>query len=192
MRPLILSSTSVHRKMLLERLKIPFQCAAPEVDETPLQNEKPADMVVRLAGAKAQAVAENYPGAVIIGADQIGLIGSTILCKPLTHDNAVSQLNLISGKNICFLTGMCVLDTVSHQRQYTLETYDFTIRHLTADMIKNYLKKEDVLNCAGSFKLEGAGIALVAAMTGKDPTSVTGLPLIRLVEMLETSDIHVF
>lgn len=185
MKKLILASTSKPRELLLQRLQIPFTIAASHVDETPLPNEAPVQLVMRLAEQKARAVANDFPAALIIGADQVGILGNEILCKPLTHDKAIQQLQNMSGKRIRFLIGLCVLDTENNKHDVCVETFDVTFRQLDARMIENYLQKEAVLNCAGSFKAEGLGIALVEEFHDTDFTAVIGLPLIRLVKMLE-------
>ncbi|MDX1900409.1 MAG: nucleoside triphosphate pyrophosphatase [Gammaproteobacteria bacterium] len=191
MRSIILASTSKPRKKLLEQLKIPFQCVVPDVDETPLLHEEPAQLVQRLAKEKASIVAKKYPDSLIIGADQVGLVDDTILSKPLTHDAAVAQLKKMSGKTIRFLVGLCLCDTANDTCQISLESYDIVMRSLTNEMIEKYLQKEDVLNCAGSFKLEGLGIALIEQLRGDDYTMVIGLPLIRLIKMLEKAGVNV-
>lgn len=191
MQPLILASTSVPRKLLLERLQIPFTCAAPDVDETSLPDEKPDELVLRLAKQKAEAVAPKFSNALIIGADQVGVLDNTIICKPLIHEQAIKQLLMMSGKRIKFLIGLCLLDTKNNTQQLALETYDVTFRTLSLSTIQNYLKKEAVLNCAGSFSIEGLGISLVAKLEGHDYTALIGLPLIRLVSMLNKADFNV-
>jgi len=171
--------------MLLQRLKIPFECVSPGVDETPLPNEKPAAMVLRLAQEKAQAVAQQFPDSLIIGADQVGVIENTILGKPLVYENAIKQLLLMSGQRVRFLIGLCLLNTKDNTSQVVLETFDVVFRTLTLQMIEDYLKKEPALNCAGSFTVEGLGISLVEKLQGDDYTALIGLPLIRLVTMLK-------
>jgi septum formation protein len=182
---LILASSSKPRQLLLQRLRIPFVIAPSHVDETPLLNENPTDMVLRLAKEKAYAVTNQFPNAVFIGADQVGLLENTILGKPLNHDNAIKQLTFLSGKLVRFLIGLCVLDTKNNTEQVSLETYDVYFRELTLTMIENYLKKESALECAGSFKAEGLGITLVERFSGNDFTALIGLPLIKLTQMLE-------
>ena len=185
MHKLILASTSQPRKMLLERLLIPFDIVAPDVDETPILNESPRDLVLRLAEAKAKKVAQQYPDALIIGADQVGVFDNKIVGKPLTLDNAKKQLHEMSGKKIIFYIGLCLLDAKNNTQQLALETFDVVYRALTAPMIEAYLKKEQPLQCAGSCKAEGLGITLIEAFEGKDFSALIGLPLIRLTQMLE-------
>ncbi len=184
MRQLILGSSSKPRKQLLERLHLPFKIAAPDIDESPLSNETPVQLVQRLALEKARKIAESFPDALIIGADQVGVLDNEILTKPLTHENAINQLQKMSGENVEFLIGLCLLDSNNHTYQITLEKFSVTFRLLTSDMILTYLKKEDALQCAGSFKAEGLGIALVKEFHGEDFSALIGLPLIQLSNML--------
>lgn len=187
MRRLVLASSSKPRKALLERLKIPFECANPDLDETPLANEAPDVMVLRLAKEKAAIVSDQFSDSLIIGADQVGVIDNQVLGKPLTHENAIRQLFAMSGKTLQFMTGLCLLDTRTGEHQLTLERNSLTFRHLTPEIIARYLQKEEVLQCAGSFRLEGLGIALIDSIQGDDYTGITGLPLMQLVKMLESA-----
>ncbi len=182
---LVLASTSESRKKLLERLKIPFTVAPSNVDETVLPNEKPEDLVLRLAKLKAEAVATKFSDALIIGADQVGVLENTILCKPLNSKNAIEQLQFVSGKTVRFYIGVCLLNTKTKAQKITLETFDVVFRALSLSEIENYLKKEEVMNCAGSFKVEGLGISLVEKLIGDDYTALIGLPLIKLVTLLK-------
>jgi septum formation protein len=188
MQKLILASSSQPRRQLLERLQIPFEIYAPDIDETARENETPQDLVVRLAEEKARAVAEKFPDALIIGADQVGVLNNHIQGKPHTHDNAVKQLQMASGQRMRFFIGLCVLDNRQQRHQLALEEFDVIYRELSDDMIHRYLKKEQPLACAGSCKAEGLGIALIEEFQGTDFTALIGLPLIRLVKMLETYD----
>jgi MAF protein len=182
---LILASSSKPRQALLQRLQIPFEIAEPHVDESPLPHEKPSDLVCRLAVTKARAVADRYPDALIIGADQVGVIGETIQGKPHTYENAVKQLQLASGQRLRFLIGLCVLETRTGREQVVLETFDVIYRQLTDKMIKQYLQKEQPYACAGSCMADGLGITLIQAFEGDDFSALIGLPLIRLVSLLE-------
>lgn len=188
--PLILASTSVFRKMLLERLQLPFITFAPEVDETPLAQETAADLVQRLAVLKAGAATNAYPRAIVIGSDQVAHCQGEILGKPRTHDCAVEQLRFISGRTVEFLTGLCVLNTETQQTQVKLVTVEVQYRHLTETQIENYLQREHAYSCAASFRSEGLGSALVERMTGDDPAALIGLPLIPLVQMLEQQGLY--
>ena len=184
-KQLILSSTSKPRKMLLERLQIPFEIADPGVDETPIEGEPPEQMVQRLAEDKARAAAHLYPNAIIIGADQVGTLGQQILGKPMTHENAVKQLEQMSGQHVRFLSGMCVFDAQHQKALVALDITDILFRTLTRNMIEHYLLKETPHHCAGSAKIEGLGISLIQELQAKDPTAIIGLPLISLTRMLE-------
>jgi septum formation protein len=183
---LVLASTSPFRKSLLERLGIPFEIYAPHVDETPLLLESPAALVIRLAELKARAAQSSYPNALIIGSDQVAVNDGTILGKPQTHAQAIQQLMAVSGKSVDFLTGLCLFNTMTHLAQTDIVRFSVLFRPLTSSQIENYLHREKPYHCAGSFKSEGLGIALLDNMMGNDPTALIGLPLIRLVQMLET------
>lgn len=185
---LVLASTSPFRREILQKLQIPFECAAPEIDETRLAGESAFEMVQRLSLAKAKArkVAEQYPNSLVIGSDQCAVLGEQVLGKPHTHENAVKQLSASSGNTVRFLTGLCLFD--SRTQHYQLEVVPFAVefRALTANEIENYLRREQPYNCAGSFKSEGLGISLFKRLSGDDPNTLIGLPLIRLMEMLRT------
>lgn len=187
MRTLILASSSQPRKLLLERFKIPFQAISPNVDESPLEGEAVDKLVARLAKAKAFALSSQFTNSLIIGADQVGMFEETVLCKPLTYENAVKQLQMVSGKTVRFFTGLALLDTQSLTCQLAVETFDVVFRTLTQKNIENYLKNENALHCAGSFTVEGLGIALLEKLQGDDYTALIGLPLIRLQKMLQNA-----
>ncbi len=191
MQQLVLGSTSPFRRQLLEKLGLPFDTAAPETDETPLEGEGPEQLVARLAEAKARAVAVQYPEALIIGSDQVAVNDGEILGKPHTHDKAMEQLRNASGKHVRFLTGLCLYNAASDTAQVEVVPFDVVFRELTDQMIDNYLKAEQPYNCAGSFKSEAMGIALFEKLEGEDPNSLIGLPLIRLVRMLEAEKVRV-
>lgn len=182
---LILSSSSPARRALLSRLQIPFATLSPNVDETPLPGEDIQSMVLRLAELKAKKPTHLYSQAHIIGCDQAGLLEGELLCKPITYENAIKQLRLMSGKKITFYTAICLWNTNTKDCQLALETYDVQIRQLTDVMIAAYLQKEEVLQCAGSIHVEGLGISLIEKLSGNDYTALIGLPLIRLTQMLE-------
>ncbi len=181
---LILASTSIYRSELLSRLHIPFQTAAPDVDETPLANESAQQTSLRLSLAKAQAVAIRYPDALIIGSDQVALLGDQQLGKPLTHDNAVRQLRAMSGQSVIFYTALTLFNSRTQDIQTEVAVNRVNYRKLTDEQIENYLNKEHPYHCAGSTKSEGLGIALISSMQGDDPNALVGLPLILLVNML--------
>ena len=181
---LVLGSTSPFRKALLERLHVTFECDAPDIDETPLENESVEDMVVRLAIEKAQAISARHPNALIIGSDQSAVLNGEKLSKPGNFENAFKQLSRASGQKITFQTGLCLLNTATGNIQSTRVPYTVVFKKLTPTMIENYLHKEEPYNCAGSFKSEALGIALFERFEGSDPNSLIGLPLIELVNFL--------
>ena len=188
---LVLASTSVYRKTLLEKLGLDFVTASPDVDETRLDNEAPQVLVERLAIAKAQAVSADFPDALVIGSDQVAVIDNEILGKPGTRENAIRQLCHASGRRVVFYTGLCVLNTASKQTHSCVEPYTVTFRQLSQSQIENYIDREQPLNCAGSFKSEGLGIALFEKLQGDDPNTLTGLPLIRTIEFLQREGLAV-
>ncbi len=186
--PVVLASTSPFRKELLQRLGLPFETAAPDVDETPRTNESPQALVRRLSELKARAIGYTHAG-LIIGSDQVASTGADILGKPGTHEKAVAQLAFLSGKRVSFYTGLCLLNSVSGELQLDMVPYHVQFRALTDTQIEHYLRAEQPYNCAGSFKSEGLGITLFERMEGDDPTALIGLPLIRLTSMLANAGI---
>jgi septum formation protein len=189
-KKLVLASTSPYRKTVLSRLNLPFETFAPNVDETPLPDELPAMLVQRLSEAKARSAQVIYPNALIIGSDQVAVLDEQILNKPLTHDKAIQQLQASSGKQVDFLTGLCLLNTKTGHAQVDIVRFSVLFRQLTTSQIENYLRLDQPYHCAGSFKSESLGIVLLDRMIGSDPNSVIGLPLIRLVQMLEAEAIY--
>ncbi|AJP48377.1 septum formation inhibitor Maf [Rugosibacter aromaticivorans] len=186
---IILASTSLFRSELLRRLQLPFDIADPHIDESALPSELPAATAQRLAQAKAQAVARQFPNALIIGADQVAAYDEQRFGKPGTRQNARQQLRLMRGNEIVFHTGLCVLNSATgHTQVHCIPTY-VGFRDLTDAEIEAYLDKEDALNCAGSAKSEGLGIALLRYQRGDDPTALIGLPLIALCEMLRSAGV---
>ncbi|MEY2947208.1 MAG: Maf-like protein YceF [Pseudomonadota bacterium] len=188
-RTLILGSSSRYRKELLSRLNIPFEVAAPEVDETPRLNETPRDLALRLALAKARAVASKYPEAVVIGSDQVADLEGQALGKPGNHANAVKQLQRMRGKTVIFQTALSVICLATGFEQTDLATVKVRFRDLTDAEIESYLQAEEPYDCAGSAKSEGLGIALLAAIDNDDPTALVGLPLIRTCHMLSAAGV---
>ncbi|MGB8339398.1 MAG: Maf family nucleotide pyrophosphatase [Burkholderiales bacterium] len=188
---IVLASTSVYRRELLSRLQIPFEVASPDVDETPLPHESPVDTAVRLAETKARKVAPHYPGALIIGSDQVAVLGSHQIGKPLTHDNAVKQLRALRGRQAVFHTAIALYDSRKDTLQRRLVPTTLRFRDLTDAQIENYLLKEQPYHCAGSAKAEGLGIALIAEIDGADPNALIGLPLIALVDMLKHAGVEI-
>jgi len=188
---LVLASTSPYRKTLLERLKLRFNCASPDIDETPLENESVEKMVVRLAETKARAVAGDYPDALIIGSDQSAVLNGQILSKPGNRENAIRQLQQASGQHIVFQTGLCLLNTSSGKTHTACVPFSVVFRELTPRMIEQYLDKEEPYNCVGSFKSEGLGIALFERFEGDDPNALIGLPLIKLIAFLAEENMEI-
>ncbi|MDZ7663054.1 nucleoside triphosphate pyrophosphatase [Thiohalophilus sp.] len=182
---LVLASTSPFRKAILEKFGVPFDTASPEVDETARASESAEQLVERLAEAKARAVADQFPDALIIGSDQVAVIDDTILGKPGDHARAVEQLRAASGQTVTFLTGLCLYNSTTDHAQCDVVPFKVHFRQLNDSQIENYLQKEQPYNCAGSFKSEGLGIALFEKLEGDDPNTLIGLPLIRLIRMLD-------
>lgn len=180
----VLASTSPYRRQLLQRICPEFVIDAPEIDETPRAAESAHALVARLAEAKARAVAARHSSALIIGSDQVALTATGILNKPGSESNAIRQLQAIRDTTVTFLTGICVLNTKSGGCQISVETTAVTFRDLSDAAIKRYVARDRPYDCAGAFKAEELGIALVKRMTADDPTNLIGLPLIRLVTML--------
>jgi MAF protein len=189
--PLVLASTSPFRRELLARLGIPFRTASPAVDESRLPDEAPEALVMRLAEAKARAVAGEYPDTLIVGSDQVACIDGDVLGKPGSRERAIAQLVQASGRTLTFYTGLCLLDAESGRTQVLCEPFRVHFRALTRARIEGYVDRERPFNCAGSFKSEGLGIALFERLEGDDPSALVGLPLIRLVAMLEAEGVEV-
>jgi septum formation protein len=192
---LILASTSRYRKELLSRLGLGFSCVAPGVEEAPLPDERPSQLVTRLAKAKASAVALLQPGAWVIGSDQVAVLGTpgkpTVLGKPGTEDRCREQLQACSNSSVDYLTAVAL---VRHETQELIEFTDITrvsFRKLDEATIARYVAKERPLDCAGGFKSEGLGIALSNSIFTSDPTALIGLPLIRLSAALRTAGFEV-
>ena len=184
-RPLLLASSSPYRRQLLTRLGLPFVYATPNVDESPTLNENAERLATRLAFSKANALAGDYPDPWIIGSDQVACLDDgTLLNKPGSHECAVQQLTRSSGERVAFLTGLILLDARSGNYQSHCEHFHAHFRRLGATEIENYLQAEKPYDCAGSFKMEGLGIALFSRLEGRDPNSLVGLPLIALTDML--------
>ena len=187
---LVLASTSRYRQELLARLGIAFETVAPGVDESPLAGETPQLLALRLACAKAQAVQAAFPDALIIGCDQVAVVGATLLDKPGTHARAVEQLMRMSGKPVAFFTALCLLNARTLRRQSAIVAVTVHMRELGMDQIERYLRAERPYDCAGSARIEGLGIALVARLESDDPTALIGLPLIRLCDMLKSEGVE--
>lgn len=185
----VLASTSPFRRELLARLQIPFETIAPQADESALPDEAPAATALRLAEAKARAVSDNYPDALIIGSDQVAANGSDRFGKPGRRENAIAQLRLMRGKEVVFHTGLCLLNSATGRAQTCCVDTHVGFRPLSDAEIEAYLDKEDALNCAGSAKSEGLGISLLAYLRGDDPNALVGLPLIALCNMLRAEGV---
>lgn len=188
---IILASSSIYRRELLSRLQIPFACISPEVDETPLKDESPADTALRLAQVKARKVAINYPNALVIGCDQVATLDGTQLGKPYTHENATKQLRMMRGREVTFHSALCVFNAKTQHMQAEVVPYVVQFRALSDAQIQSYLIKEQPYQCAGSAKSEGLGIAMIEKMTGDDPNALIGLPLIKLIDMLQNQGVFV-
>jgi septum formation protein len=186
--PIVLASTSPYRRELLARLALPFETAAPDIDESPQPGETPLHMVRRLSEAKARAVVPGH-AALIIGSDQVALVDEEVLGKPGTHEEATKQLRRLSGRCVTFLTGLCLLNSATGEMQVDAVPYRVRFRTMDEAQIDRYLRHEQPYNCAGSFKSEGLGITLFERMEGEDPTALVGLPLIRLTDMLAAAGI---
>lgn len=186
-RPLILGSTSPYRRELLQRLRLPFDVVSPQVDETALPGEAPTALALRLALAKAQAVAAQFPQAVVIGSDQVADLQGQSLGKPGTHERARAQLRLMSGQEVLFQTAVAVVCSVTHFSEQALATVRVKFRTLSEAEIENYLLAEQPYDCAGSAKSEGLGISLLASIESDDPTALIGLPLIRTCHLLRAA-----
>mgnify|MGYP001330910913 FL=1 len=193
---LILASSSPFRKAILDKLGLDFEVVAPEINEDRRENESPINLVTRLSKEKAVAVAKSKTG-LIIASDQVATLDTgykandSILTKPGSHENAFLQLKKSSGKTVNFLTGLVLMNTKNLNTQVHVEHFKVSFKTLSDNQILKYLSKEDVLNCAGSFKSEGLGIALFTEMEGNDPNSLIGLPTIQLIDMLAKENVHV-
>lgn len=182
--PVILASSSPYRRELLERLLDDFRSVSPGRDETPRDGEAPGELVRRLARSKAEAVAEKHRDALIVGADQAAILDARVLGKPGNHPNAVEQLLQSSGKTLSFLTAACVLDPVTQQRHEHTDVTEVRFRRFDSGLAEAYLRHDEPYDCAGSFRIEGAGCVLFESVTTDDPTALIGLPMIWLAGVL--------
>ncbi|WP_027966556.1 Maf family protein [Halomonas halocynthiae] len=181
---LILASGSPWRRQLLNQLQLPYHWTTPDIDEQPYANESPTALVERLALSKAEAVTQDWPAHVIIGSDQVAVFNQEILGKPVDTTAAQAQLARFSGQHVSFFTGLALIDTHNNSRRLCHERYDVVFRQLTHKEITNYIDREQPLDCAGSFRMEGLGITLFERLQGDDPNTLIGLPLIRLCQWL--------
>lgn len=191
-RALVLGSSSVYRRELLTRLRLPFTVEPPHVDETPRPREAPAELARRLAAAKAAAVARLHPQAIVIGSDQVADLDGEPLGKPGNHTNAVIQLRRMSSRTVVFQTALSVMCEATGFAQHDLAPVRVRFRALADDEIEAYLRAEQPYDCAGSARSEGLGIALLDAIDSDDPTALVGLPLIRTCRMLRAAGLRVF
>ena len=190
-KKLILASTSLFRRELLGKLGIPFEVASPNIDETALPSEAASHTALRLAEAKARAVADQFPNSLIIGSDQVATLENIHIGKPGNHQKAVEQLKLMRGKTVVFNTALTLFNSSTGKVQNKLIPTNVRFRELSDEQIESYLQKEKPYNCAGSAKSEGLGIAVIASIEGTDPNALIGLPLIELISMLNKEGIQV-
>ena len=186
---LVLASSSPYRRELLQRLRLPFSVGIPNVDETPLAEESPRDTSLRLAIAKARALAPSHPNALIIGSDQVALLNGQQLGKPGTHARATAQLRAMRGQSLRFHTALCLLNSATGIEHHAVDITEVHMRDYSDAEIERYLQAEQPYDCAGSAKSEGYGITMIAALRGDDPNALVGLPLIRLVSMLHAEGV---
>jgi MAF protein len=190
MHPLVLASSSPYRRQLLARLCVPFDCNSPDIDESPHPKEDATSLVRRLSLEKAQALRDLYPQHLIIGSDQVAVLNGQILGKPHTFERAEQQLRAASGNSVSFLTGLTLFNSANNTYQTDCVPFTVHFRTLSDAQIKRYLEAEQPFDCAGSFKAEGLGISLFKSTEGSDVNSLIGLPLIRLVDMLNNEGIE--
>ncbi|NUT74599.1 septum formation inhibitor Maf [Pseudomonas sp. C1C7] len=191
MLPLLLASSSVYRRELLARLRLPFTCSSPDIDESHRPGERAVDLVMRLAEEKARALAGSHGAHLVIGSDQVAVLGERIIGKPHTFEKAREQLLAASGKSVTFLTGLALLNTQTGACQVDCVPFTVHMRELDEARIERYLRSEQPYDCAGSFKAEGLGVSLFQSTEGPDATSLVGLPLIRLVDMLLNEGVQI-
>ncbi|MFD2180445.1 Maf family protein [Veronia pacifica] len=190
-QPLVLASGSRYRASLLAKIQLPFITQSPDINETRHESEDAQTLVARLSMEKATACQEANNDALIIGSDQVCVVDGEVLGKPHTEENAVAQLLAASGKKVTFYTGLTLLNSRTGTYQTDVEPFHVHFRVLTPDEVENYIKLEQPLDCAGSFKSEGLGITLFDRLEGRDPNTLVGLPIIRLCEMLRNEGVSV-
>jgi MAF protein len=191
MLPLLLASSSPYRRELLARLRLPFVCSSPDIDESRHPEEPAIALVQRLAREKALALADSHPGHLIIGSDQVAVLNGQILGKPHTFERALEQLSASSGASVTFLTGLALLNSSSGHCQVDCVPFTVHMRELDQASLERYLHAEQPYDCAGSFKAEGLGVTLFRSTEGPDATSLIGLPLIRLIDMLLAESVRI-
>ncbi len=188
---LILASSSEYRRQLLQKLQIAFNSVSPKIDETALEGEKPHQTALRLAQEKAKKIGAEYPHALVIGCDQVATLDGVELGKPGNHNNATEQLKKMRGREVTFHSALCLYNAATGNMQTDVVPYLVRFRELTDEQIESYLNKEQPYQCAGSAKSEGLGIALMERMIGEDPNALIGLPLIKLITMLQNEGVSV-
>ena len=191
LRRLALASSSPYRQSLLAKLGLAFETASPCIAETPHVGETPAQLCTRLAEEKARALSERFPAHLIIGSDQVATLAGTQLCKPGSHARTVEQLRAAAGKTVEFFTSVCVLDSATGAALIDMDRTQAHFRSLSDSQIEDYVRKEPAYDCAGGFKSEGLGIALLERLETEDPNALVGLPLIRLVGLLEKFGVEI-
>ena len=187
----ILASSSKFRKQLLDKLNISFKCISPDIDEKRLNNEAVKDYVKRLSIEKASKIACSNQKSIIIGSDEVADLKGRIIGKPITKKNAKKQLRMLSGNKVVFRTGLCVLNSETGKYYASVSNYNIFFKDLDDNIINKYLENDDVLNCAASIRIEGLAINLVRKMNGADPSSIMGLPLIKLIDYLARFDVDI-
>ena len=187
----ILASSSKFRKQLLDKLNISFKCISPDIDEKRLNNEAVKDYVKRLSIEKASKIACSNQKSIIIGSDEVADLKGRIIGKPITKKNAKKQLRMLSGNKVVFRTGLCVLNSETGKYYASVNNYNIFFKDLNDNIIDKYLASDDVLNCAASIRIEGLAINLVRKMNGADPSSIMGLPLIKLIDYLGRFDVDI-
>jgi len=188
---LILASSSKSRFQILSKLQVPFAQAIPDIDESVFPHENPVEHVLRLAVSKAKKVADSHQNALVIGADSVAILNNEIVSKPDSYEDAIRQLRHASGNCIYFHTGLALVNSITGNIQSTVETIKVHFKTLSDHIIKSYLEKDQPFDCAGSIKAEGLGIALIEKFECEDPNSLIGLPLIKLINMLEAQGFSV-
>lgn len=187
----ILASSSKFRRQLLDKLNISFKCISPDIDEKRLNNESVKDYVKRLSIEKASKIACSNQKSIIIGSDEVADLKGKIIGKPITKKNAKKQLRMLSGNKVVFRTGLCVLNSETGKYYASVNNYNIFFRDLNDSIINKYLESDDVLKCAASIRIEGLAINLVRKMNGADPSSIMGLPLIKLIDYLARFNIDI-
>lgn len=181
---IVLASSSETRRKVLEKLEIPFEVFKPSVDESPKSGESPQQLVKRLSVEKARAATDFYSNHLVVGSDQVAVVGKQILGKPANRECAISQLELMSKKEVVLMTGLALINTRTGNVQSDVIPYRVEFRNLTRSIIENYIDKDEPYDCGGSLRSEGLGIVLLKRFDGTDPNALLGLPLIRLIDML--------